>query len=41
VVTVTAVVEGGRRQVGGITGDMLGAACIVGETVGLVVAAAQ
>ena len=40
-VTVAAVVEGGRRRVGGITGDVLGAACVVGETVGLVVAAAQ
>ena len=29
------------RRVGGFTGDVLGAAIVVGETVGLVVAAAR
>lgn len=36
-----AVIELGRRRVGGYTGDVLGAACLVLETVGLVVASAR
>ena len=36
-----AVVALARRRVGGFTGDVLGAAGLVGETVGLVVAAAR
>ena len=36
-----AVVALARRRLGGFTGDVLGAAGIVGETVGLVVAAAR
>ena len=36
-----AVVYLGRRQVGGYTGDILGAAGLVGETVALLVAAAK
>jgi adenosylcobinamide-GDP ribazoletransferase len=36
-----AVVAWARRRLGGFTGDVLGAAGIVGETVGLVVAAAH
>jgi cobalamin synthase len=30
-----------RRRLGGFTGDVLGAAGVVGETVGLIVAAAK
>ena len=41
VVAAVGVVEFGRRRVGGFTGDVLGAAGMVGETVGLVVAAAR
>lgn len=36
-----AVVLGGRARLGGVTGDVLGAAGMVAETVGLVVAAAR
>jgi len=36
-----AVVALARRRLGGFTGDVLGAACVVGETVGLVVATAR
>jgi cobalamin synthase len=36
-----AVVAWARWRIGGFTGDVLGAAGIVGETVGLVVAAAR
>ncbi len=35
-----AVIGFGRRRLGGYTGDVLGAAIVVGETVGLVVASA-
>jgi len=38
---VLAIVALARRRVGGWTGDVLGAAGVVGETVGLVVAAAR
>jgi adenosylcobinamide-GDP ribazoletransferase len=48
VVAVAGVVAGGalvlalaRRRIGGFTGDVLGAAGLVGETVGLVLAAAR
>lgn len=41
VVAAAAVVWLGRRQVGGYTGDILGAAGMVAETVALVVAAAR
>lgn len=37
----TGIVELGRVRVGGFTGDVLGAAGIVGETVGLLVAAGR
>jgi adenosylcobinamide-GDP ribazoletransferase len=37
----TGVIALARRQLGGFTGDVLGAAGIVGETVGLLVAAAR
>ena len=40
-VAAAAVVVLARRRVGGFTGDVLGAAGIVGETVGLLVAAAR
>jgi adenosylcobinamide-GDP ribazoletransferase len=40
-VGATAVVLLARRRVGGFTGDVLGASALVGETVGLVVAAAR
>ncbi|MBV9254332.1 MAG: adenosylcobinamide-GDP ribazoletransferase [Actinobacteria bacterium] len=40
-VGATAVVVLGRRQLGGYTGDVLGAAGLVGETVALLVAAAK
>jgi adenosylcobinamide-GDP ribazoletransferase len=41
VVAFAAVVWLGVRRVGGFTGDVLGAAGVVGETVGLLVAAAK
>lgn len=41
VVAVAAVTGLARRRVGGFTGDVLGAAGVVAETVGLVVAAAR
>ena len=41
VAAMGAVVLLSRRRVGGFTGDVLGAAGVVGETVGLVVAAAR
>ena len=48
VVAVSASIAAGllvlvvaRRRIGGFTGDVLGAAGIVGETVGLLVAAAK
>ena len=41
VVAGAAVVALARRRLGGYTGDVLGAAGVVGETVGLVVAAAR
>ena len=40
-VAVAAVVGLAWRRVGGFTGDVLGAAIVVGETVGLVAAAAK
>jgi adenosylcobinamide-GDP ribazoletransferase len=36
-----AVIQFGRRRIGGFTGDVLGAAGVLGETVALVVAAAR
>lgn len=41
VVAASAVVLLARRRIGGFTGDVLGAAGVVAETVGLVVAAAR
>ena len=41
VVAAAGVVALGRRQLGGFTGDVLGAAGVMGETVALVVAAAK
>jgi adenosylcobinamide-GDP ribazoletransferase len=41
VVGATAVAAAARRRLGGFTGDVLGAAGLLGETVGLVVAAAS
>jgi adenosylcobinamide-GDP ribazoletransferase len=41
VVGAVAVVALGARRLGGFTGDVLGAAIVVGETAGLVVAAAR
>ena len=41
VVGVGAVVAAARRRLGGFTGDVLGASAVVGETVGLLVAAAR
>ena len=41
VVAAVGVVAFGRRRLGGVTGDVLGAAGILGETVGLVVATAS
>jgi adenosylcobinamide-GDP ribazoletransferase len=41
VVGITVVVVFARRRVGGFTGDVLGAAGVVGETVGLLVLAAK
>jgi adenosylcobinamide-GDP ribazoletransferase len=41
VVAATLVVWFARRRIGGFTGDVLGAAGIVGETVALIVAAAR
>jgi len=41
VVAIIAVVVFARRRVGGFTGDVLGAAGVVGETVGLLVLAAK
>jgi cobalamin synthase len=35
------VIQFGRRRIGGFTGDVLGAAGVLGETVALVVAAAR
>jgi adenosylcobinamide-GDP ribazoletransferase len=35
------VIVGGRRRLGGVTGDVLGAAGVVAETVGLIVAVAR
>jgi adenosylcobinamide-GDP ribazoletransferase len=40
-VTAAAVVALARRRIGGFTGDVLGAAGVLAETVGLVVAAAR
>ena len=40
-IAAAGVVALGRRQLGGFTGDVLGAAGVVGETVALVVAAAK
>ena len=41
VIAGIALVVGARRRLGGFTGDVLGAAGMVGETVGLVVASAH
>jgi adenosylcobinamide-GDP ribazoletransferase len=41
IVAAAGVVGFARRRLGGFTGDVLGAAGVVGETVALVVAAAQ
>ncbi|MHB1486284.1 MAG: adenosylcobinamide-GDP ribazoletransferase [Acidimicrobiales bacterium] len=41
IVSSLAVLELGRRRLGGFTGDVLGAAAVVGETVGLLVAAVR
>lgn len=41
IVSSVGVVELGRRRLGGFTGDVLGAAAVVGETVGLLVAAVR
>ncbi len=41
VLAATAVLALGRVRVGGFTGDVLGAAIVVGETVGLLVAGAR
>ena len=41
VVAFGAVVVWARRRIGGFTGDVLGAAGMVGETIGLLVAAAR
>ena len=41
VLAASAVVALARRRIGGFTGDVLGAAGIIGETVGLVIAAAR
>jgi cobalamin synthase len=41
VVGVTAVVVLAQKRIGGFTGDVLGAAGVVGETIGLVVLAAK
>ena len=41
VLGVAGVVVAARRLVGGFTGDVLGASAVVGETVGLLVAAAR
>jgi adenosylcobinamide-GDP ribazoletransferase len=40
-VAAAGVVLLGRRRLGGVTGDVLGAAGVVGETVGLLVATAS
>ena len=40
-VAAAGVIALARHQLGGFTGDVLGAAGIVGETVGLLVAAAR
>jgi cobalamin synthase len=40
-VAFAAVVAWARCRIGGFTGDVLGAAGMVGETVGLLVAAAR
>ena len=40
-VGVAAVVLLGWRRLGGFTGDVLGAACVTGETVGLLVLAVR
>ena len=40
-VAAGGVVLFGRRRIGGFTGDILGAAGVVGETVALIVAAAK
>jgi adenosylcobinamide-GDP ribazoletransferase len=40
-VGAAAVVAFARRRIGGFTGDVLGAAGVVAETIGLVVAAAK
>jgi len=41
VLGATAVLLVARHKLGGFTGDVLGAAIIVGETVGLLVASAR
>jgi adenosylcobinamide-GDP ribazoletransferase len=41
VVAITAVFAFAKRRIGGFTGDVLGAAGVVGETVGLLVLAAK
>jgi adenosylcobinamide-GDP ribazoletransferase len=41
IVAVAAVVALAKRRIGGFTGDVLGAGIVVGETVGLLVAAAK
>jgi adenosylcobinamide-GDP ribazoletransferase len=41
VVAAAAVAGLGRRRLGGFTGDVLGACGVVGETAGLLVAAAR
>ncbi|MGH9306207.1 MAG: adenosylcobinamide-GDP ribazoletransferase [Acidimicrobiales bacterium] len=41
ILAALGVLEIGRRRLGGFTGDVLGAAAVVGETVGLLVAAAR
>jgi adenosylcobinamide-GDP ribazoletransferase len=41
VVAITAVLVFAQRRIGGFTGDVLGAAGVVGETVGLLVLAAK
>jgi adenosylcobinamide-GDP ribazoletransferase len=41
ILVVVAVLALGRRRIGGFTGDVLGAAIVAGETLGLVVGAAK
>jgi len=41
VLATVAILALARRRVGGFTGDVLGAAIVVGETTGLVIGAAR